>query len=110
MHLVTLFNCMLSLRGHLYPFPMANDLYILDFVDYNGTCVDLTNLIIYDVDEFSNEHTQIFNQGTIPECKGTVNLYTLNTSRLVNIATADNQTLKSISFIYHGLTIQSIIK
>jgi len=89
---------------------MANDLYILDFVDYNGTRVDSTNLIIYDVDEFTNERTQMLKQGTVPERKGTVDLDTLNPSGLVDIATADNETLKRISFIYHGLTIQPIIE
>jgi hypothetical protein len=79
---------------------MANDLYLLDFIDYNGICVD----------EFSNKHTQMVNQGTIPEHKSIVDLYTLSPSRLVDIATTDNQTLKRISFIYHGLTIQPIIQ
>jgi hypothetical protein len=110
MRLVTLFDCTQHLRGRLYPYPITPDLYILDFIDYKGIRVDSTNLILYDVGEFGEERTRLPTQGTVPERVGTVDLYTLNPSRVIEIVTVDNKTLKKISFTYHGLTIQPIIQ
>jgi hypothetical protein len=63
--------------------------------------VNVTQLNIYDVGPFGyNDRAFIHNQGTGPGCKGTVDVYTLNPGRVVEIVTKDGQLLKRISFIY----------
>ena len=63
--------------------------------------VNVTQLDIYDVGPFGyQDRAFVHNQGTGPGCKGTVDVYTLNPGRVVEIVTKDGQLLKRISFIY----------
>ena len=107
-----MFDCTPYLRGRLYPDPATPDLFVLDFIDHNDIRVlDATGLILYDVGDFGDEpRTELPTQGSLPERKATVDLYTLNPGRVVEI-TKDNQTLKQISFTYiNGSTIKPIIQ
>ncbi|KIM89196.1 hypothetical protein PILCRDRAFT_2464 [Piloderma croceum F 1598] len=99
----TEFQCTQNLRGRLWPNPAGADLYILDFINRNGVRVNVTQLNIYNVSPFGyNDRELINNQGTSPGSKGTVNVYTLNPGRVVEIVTKGDQLLKRISFIYTG--------
>jgi len=96
-----MFNCTPHITGRLYPCPATPDLFVLDFIDYNGIRIDATKLIIYDIGDFGYETRSVIPiQGSLPDRKGTVDLYTLNPSRVVEVVTEDNQTLKRISFTY----------
>jgi len=66
--------------------------------------VSVTQLNIYDVGPFGyNDRELIGNQGTGPgSSTGTVDVYTLNPGRVVEIVTKDEQLLQRISFIYTG--------
>jgi hypothetical protein len=65
--------------------------------------VNVTQLNIYDVGPFGyNDRALIYNQGTRPGSTGTVDVYTLNPGRVVEIVAKDEQLLKRISFIYTG--------
>jgi hypothetical protein len=88
------FDCTPYLRGRLYPDPATPDLFVLDFIDYNGIrIIDATGLILYDVGYFGDEPcAKLPTQGSLPECKATADRYTLNPGRVVQI-TKDNQTL-----------------
>jgi hypothetical protein len=105
-HLSVTFECTPSLRGRITPFPHYRDLYVLDFVSTtDGKRFDHdTNLDIYDVGVFGEEEPSPINpQGTVPGRRGTVDIYTLNPGRTVQICRRnDQQVLKTISFTYYG--------
>lgn len=103
-HLSVTFECTPSLRGRITPFPHYHDLYVLDFVSTtDGKRFDRdTNLDIYDVGVLGEEEP-INTQGTVPERRGTVDIYTLNPGRTVQICRRnDKQVLKTVSFAYSG--------
>ncbi|KAF8229292.1 hypothetical protein L208DRAFT_1378981 [Tricholoma matsutake] len=103
-HLSVTFECTPFLRGRITPFPHYHDLYVLDFVSTtDGKRFDRdTNLDIYDVGVLGEEEP-INTQGTVPERRGTVDIYTLNPGRTVQICRRnDKQVLKTVSFAYSG--------
>ena len=105
-HLSVTFACTPFLRGRITPFPHYHDLYVLDFVSTtDGKRFDRdTNLDIYDVGVLGEEEPSLINpQGTVPERRSTVDIYTLNPGRTVQICRRnDKQVLKMISFAYSG--------
>jgi hypothetical protein len=97
-----LFQCTQSLRGRLYPNPATRDIFVLDFVDNNGTRVlGDTGLTIYDVGTFGYEERRaITRAGSTPERPGTVDFFMLNPGRIVEVVDAGNRLVKKIAFIY----------
>lgn len=109
-HSLTIFDCTQHIAGRLYPSPASPDLFILDFVDHNGKRVDVTKLIIYDTGDSGDDTRSVMaTQGSLPDCRGTVDLYTLNPSRMVEIVTEDDVLLKRISFIYMNGSSKPVI-
>jgi hypothetical protein len=113
-HLSVTFECTPSLTGRITPFPHYRDLYVLDFASTaDGKRFDRdTNLDIYDVGVFGEgEPSVIQPQGSVPGRRGTVDLYTLNPGRTVQICRREDQrVLKTISFAYSGGNIMPRIE
>ena len=106
-----MFNCTPHITGRLYPCPATPDLFVLDFIDYNGIRIHATKLIIYDIGDFGYETRSVIpTQGSLPDRKGTVDLYTLNPSRVVEVVTEDNRTLRRISFTYTNGSCKPVIE
>jgi hypothetical protein len=104
-HLSVIFDCTSSLRGRITPFPHYRDLYVLDFISRDGKRFDCdTELDIYDVGVFGEEEPCLIHpQGSLPGYRGTVDVYTLNPGRMVDIrGRSDQKPLKTVSFAYSG--------
>jgi hypothetical protein len=96
----TKFQCTSQLDGLLYPSPATDDIYMLEFIDYCGKRVDVTNLDIYDIGQFGDRKRQmIYPMGSMPDARGTVDLYSLSPGSVVEIC-ANNEVLNRVSFIY----------
>jgi hypothetical protein len=75
---------------------------MLELVDDRGKRVNVTNLDVYDVGdpELGDETREIiYPMGSLPDSRGTVDLYALNPGRVVEMC-QDSQVLNTVSFTY----------
>jgi len=96
------FRCTADLTGRLYPHPYSPSgrLYLLDFIDNRGTRRDVTNLDVYPCIEGVSNPEPLEPMGSVLECRGCTDLYTLPPGYTYEICAADQQPLKRVSFMY----------
>ena len=100
-----MFPCTPTLSGQLYPNPAKQwaCTYILDFLNNHGTHVHDTGFNFYDRDVQGRGRCGRLICGDAlgtPGHQGTMDLFILNTTRVVEITDGNDQRLKVISFSY----------
>ena len=95
-------GCTQTITGRLYPSPANRDFFMLDFVNQSGKRVEDTKFILYETGVHGEDKRSIMaTQGSLPERRGTVDLYTLSPRRTVEIVAEDGTLLAAEGDILH---------